>query len=167
MKSANLFASVARPSWLFPLSIGALGSLLLTAVYVGLVALAESPARALEQWWSERAFNAPIVLGIGIQLGLYTVLRGRRSLPHAVAGPGGAAAPAASGGVSSLAMVACCAHRVADLLPIVGIGAAATLLASWKEPLLWLAVFSNLAGVGVLALTLYRRRRAQQTVGVA
>ena len=62
-------------------------------------------------------------------------------------------------GVSSLAMAACCAHRVADLLPFVGLSAAATVLASWKEPLLWLAVFSNAVGVAILAFTIYRRRR--------
>ncbi len=166
MKSVDLFAPVAPPSWLVPLSVGALGSLILTAVYVGLVALAESPARALEQWWGERAFNVPIVLGFGLQLGLYTVLRRGRSVARAAGGAVGAA-PAASGSASTLAMVACCAHRVADLLPIVGVGAAATLLASWKEPLLWLAVFSNLAGVVVLAITLYRRRRVLRPAGMA
>ncbi len=122
MKPADLFAPVAPPSWLVPLSVGALGSLILTAVYMGLVALAESPARALEQWWDERAFNVPIVLGFGIQLGLYTVLRRERSVARAAGGSVGAA-PAASGSASTLAMVACCTHRVADLLPIVGIGA--------------------------------------------
>ena len=143
--------------WLMPVGAGLLGSLALMAIYVGLIALAESPARALEQWWQDRVFVLPILAGFGIQVGLYTVLRRGLYLPHAVAQ--GGATTAASGGVSTLAMAACCAHRVADVLPFVGLSAAATVLAGWKEPLLWLAVLSNAAGVAVLAVTIARRRR--------
>ncbi len=155
MKNSN----PSKGTWrgLVPVGAGVLGSLALMTIYLSLIALAESPARALEQAWEDRAFILPTLAGFGIQVGLYTVLRRGVYLPHSVAQ--GGTTTAASGGVSTLAMAACCAHRVADLLPFVGLSVAATVLASWKEPLLWLAVFSNAAGVAVLAFTIYRRRR--------
>lgn len=149
--------SLGTRRWLIPIGAGLLGSLALMGIYIGLITLAESPARALELWWRDRAFVLPILAGFGIQVSLYTVLRLGLYLPHAVAQ--GGATTAASGGVSTLGMAACCAHRVADVLPFVGLSAAATVLAGWKEPLLWLAVLSNAVGVAGLAFTFIRRRR--------
>ena len=157
MKRSPLFTTLGLPPWLVPVCAGILGSLALMAVYGTLFALAESPARALEQGWVDRGFIIPIVLGFGVQVGLYTVMRRGLYLPTSAAR--GGATTAASGSVSTFAMAACCAHRVADLLPFLGLSAASTLLASWKEPLLWLAVLGNVAGIAILAVTIYRRRR--------
>ncbi len=143
--------------FLFPLGAGLVGMLALMAVYVGIVSLAESPQRALELFWEDKAFVIPIMLGFGAQVGLYTVLKKGLYLPAPVAG--GRATTATSGGISTMAMVACCAHRVADVLPIVGLTAAAAFLANWKVPFLVVGLVSNLFGIGFMLREIIKARR--------
>ena len=57
------------------------------------------------------------------------------------------------------AMLACCAHHLADILPIVGVSGAAIFLNAYKTPLLWLGVVMNLAGVAYL---IWNIRQQQQ-----
>lgn len=146
-----------------PLAAGVLGMAALMAVYLGIVSLAESPARAVELFWEDKLLVIPIMLGFGTQVGLYTLLKKGLYLP--LAGAAGGKATAASGGISTMAMVACCAHRVADVLPLVGLTAAAAFLANWKVPFLIVGVISNLVGIAVMLRVIYKaRRRALQSV---
>ncbi len=49
-----------------------------------------------------------------------------------------------------MAMIACCAHHAADILPILGLSAvagAAGFLAEWRVPLMSLGIVMNLAGI--------------------
>jgi hypothetical protein len=66
---------------------------------------------------------------------------------------------AAGGGVSTAAMVACCVHHVTDVLPLVGLSAAATFLANWKVPFMIAGLATNLLGITIMLLTLARVRR--------
>ena len=93
-----------------------------------------------------------IVLGFGTQVGLYTYLRGL----HAHTAVSGVAA---STGTSAAAMLACCAHHLADVLPIVGVTGAAVFLNTCKTPLLWLSIAMNLAGVAYLLWKIQQQRR--------
>ncbi|MHB1415103.1 MAG: hypothetical protein ACYC1C_07600, partial [Chloroflexota bacterium] len=52
-----------------------------------------------------------------------------------------------STGASTTAMLACCAHHLGDLLPILGLSGAALFLNEFKTPLLWLGIIGNLAGI--------------------
>jgi hypothetical protein len=63
-------------------------------------------------------------------------------------------------------MVACCAHRVADLLPFLGLGAAAGLIGAWKVPLLIVGLVFNLIGIGVILVQIidYRTRHLTREV---
>ena len=63
---------------------------------------------------------------------------------------------AGSTGMSSGAMLACCAHHVADVVPIVGASGAAILLNDVKTPLAIAGVAMSWAGVGYLLLKLRR-----------
>ena len=140
-----------------PLGAGLVGMAALIALYLGIVSLAESPKRALELFWEDKAFVIPIMMGFGAQVGLYTLLKTGLYLPTHV--PVGGATTAASGGISTAAMVACCAHRVADLLPLVGLSAAAAFLAAWKIPFLVVGLISNLIGIAVMLRVIYRERQ--------
>ncbi len=142
---------------LLPLGAGLAGMLALMAVYVGIVSLAESPQRAVELFWEDKAFVIPIMLGFATQVGLYTVLKKGLYLPAPVAR--GGATTATSGGISTMAMVACCAHRVADVLPILGLTAAAAFLANWKVPFLIVSLVSNLFGIGFMLREIVKARR--------
>lgn len=130
---------------LLPLRTGVLGGVLLAGLYLGIVSLAESPAHALDLFWEDKAFVIPIILGFGAQVGLYTFLKKGLYLPlHA---PVSGVTTAAGGGMSTVAMVACCAHHVADVLPLVGLTAAATFLANWKIPFMIVGLATNLIGI--------------------
>jgi hypothetical protein len=137
-----------------PLGAGVLGAILLTALYLSIVSLAETPAHALQLFWEDKLLVIPIILGFAIQVGLYTLLKKGLIWPrHA---PAGGATTAAGGGVSTMAMVACCAHHVADVLPLVGLTAAATFLANWKVPFMVAGLLTNLVGITYMVRTLLR-----------
>src|SRR3990172_7077199 len=91
---------------LLPLGVGLLGAMVLTGVYLGIVSLAESPQHALELFWQDKLFVIPIILGFGTQVGLYTFLKKGLYLPMAT--PAAGTTTAAGGGMSTVAMVACC-----------------------------------------------------------
>jgi hypothetical protein len=97
----------------------------------------------------------PILAGFGVQVGLYTYLK---TVVHAVARGTGALA-GAGGGTSTAAMVACCAHHVSDVLPLVGLSAAATFLAEYRIPFMLVGLGTNLIGIAVIGVLILRERR--------
>jgi len=136
---------------LSPIALGVLAALGLLAFYVGIITLAQGWAHALGQLTDDRWFVGAIALGFGTQVGLFTYLRQL----HAHTAAGGVAA---STGTSATAMLACCAHHLGDILPIVGVAGATAFLNMYKTPLLWLSIALNLAGV----VYLLRKLRAQR-----
>lgn len=145
-----------RIAW--PLAAGLLGSGGLTLLYFGIVSLAESPAHALELFWDDRWIVLPIILGFGVQAALYTILKKRLFLPVADTGPS-TALTGASGGMSTAAMVACCAHHVTDVLPILGLTAAAAFLAQYRIAFMLLGLGTTLLGIFVMLAILWKERR--------
>jgi hypothetical protein len=93
--------------------------------------------------------------GFGVQMGLYTYLK---TVIHAAARGTGALA-GAGGGTSTAAMVACCAHHVTDVLPLLGLSAAATFLAEYRIPFMVVGLITNLIGIGVIGFLIVRQRR--------
>lgn len=147
----------ARHRVLLPVGAGALGTLVMSGVYLGIVSLAGSPAHALSLFWEDRSLVIPILLGFGLQVGLFTLLKTGLYLP--VHAPASGAVTAAGGGVSTAAMVACCVHHVADVLPLVGLSAAAAFLANWKVPFMIAGLATNLLGITLMLVALARARR--------
>ena len=135
-----------------PILLGLVAAAGLLAFYLGIITLAQGWAHAVDQLAADRWFIAPITLGFGAQVGLFVYLRELHS--RAAAG-----AMAASTGTSAAAMLACCAHHLTDILPIVGVAGAAVLLNAWKTPLLWLGILMNLGGILYLV---YRIRAARR-----
>lgn len=150
---------------LVPVGAGVLGTLAMSGVYLGIVSLAGSPDHALSLFWEDRALVIPILLGFGLQVGLYTLLKTGLYLP--VHAPAGGAVTAAGGGVSTAAMVACCVHHVADVLPLVGLSAAAAFLANWKVPFMIAGLATNLLGITLMLRALARARRRWGMTAVA
>lgn len=129
----------------------------LTVLYFAIVSLAESPDHALRLFWEDRFIVVPIVIGFGGQMGLYVLLKKGLYLPVHV--PGGAGMPGASAGTSTLAMAACCAHHVTDVLPLIGFSAAAVFLAEYRIHFMVLGLITNLAAIGVMMWLIRRERR--------
>lgn len=135
-----------------PVVFGLLASAGLLGFYLGTIALAQGWGHAFTQLREDIPFVAALVAGFGVQVGLVTYLRAL----HARARSAGVAA---SAGVSGAAMLACCAHHLTDVLPLLGLSAAATFLGAYKTPLLWLSVAVNVAGVAFLTWQLRKATR--------
>ena len=144
--------------FILPVAAGLAGALLLTGLYFAIVSLAESPSHARQLFWEDRAIVLPIILGFGVQVALYTVLKKRLFVPVAHTGPSGALT-GAGGGMSAAAMVACCAHHMTDVLPLVGLTAAATLLAEYRIPFMLIGLGTTITGIVVMSVILLRERR--------
>lgn len=143
---------------LWPLGAGIAGMLFLSGVYFGLVSWAEGPEHALQLFWDERWIIIPMILGFGVQAALYTILKKRLFIPLSSIGPSGAMM-GAGGTTSTVAMVACCAHHVTDVLPIIGLTVAATFLAEYQTTFMLIGLGTTLAGIIFMLVILFRERR--------
>ena len=143
-----------------PLLTGPLAALALLGLYLGLITLAQGWDHALEQFDIDLWFVLALAAGFGTQVGLFTYLRAL----HARMAAGGVGM-AASTGTSTAAMLACCAHHVSDVLPILGVSGAAVFLGAYQTPLLWLGLAMNLAGIAYLVWQLRGLRATASAVG--
>ncbi|HEY64637.1 MAG TPA: hypothetical protein G4O02_08700 [Caldilineae bacterium] len=137
--------------------MGMIGALALFVLYLGIVTLAESWDHALDLFREDAPFVVPIILGFGVQVGLFTHLKLGLHLPDGTRTAG--ALTGTAGGTSTLAMVACCAHHVTDVLPLVGLSAAAVFLAEYKVWFMAVGLATNLLGILVMLRLLRRQRR--------
>jgi len=134
--------------------MGLLGAAALVSLYLGIVTWAQGVDHALELLWSDRLFVGLISVGFGTQVGLFTDLR---LLQRAMARESVALAGAGTA-TSSISMVACCAHHVADVLPIIGLSGLAVFLVEFRTPLMLLGLATNLIGIAVMLRQLLRIR---------
>ncbi|MGA2764770.1 MAG: hypothetical protein ABSG17_15580 [Spirochaetia bacterium] len=139
---------------LLPIAVGILGTAVILAVYLTILGLAQGWAHAVQLLREDAYLVTPITLAFGVQVGLYAYLR---TIIRAKSRSGGAMT-GASGATSSAAMVACCAHHVADLLPFLGLSAAAGFLAAYRVPFMVLGLAVSLAGIGVIVRRIMRYR---------
>lgn len=140
------------------LLIGAAGAVGLALGYSLIIGLSSgSWPHLVNQWRTDAAFIALVALGFGIQIGLYQHVR------RVVRGDGRAAAMAAGGTVTSTAaMVACCVHHLADVVPFVGLSGLAVFLTDYKIPLVLVSLAANGVGIALMVRTLRHARRLQQ-----
>ena len=114
-------------------------------------------SQAQADWY----YLAAIIAGFGIQVALLTELRGRRAAHHLEQVAGGTGA-----GASAVGMVACCAHHLADLAPIVGVSGAATFLTDFRIEFMVTGIAVNAVGVAIAARRLRQDRHPSPTAGV-
>lgn len=137
---------------LFGISAGAL----LLVLYFTVMAITQtSLSVAFRQLYSLRFWVIPLVITFGIQVGVYMYIKdcNRKQMV-------GSKQTAVSTAASSTAMLACCAHHVVDILPIIGLSVFATFLAKYQVWFFGLGIISNLVGIGILMLQL-KKARAQ------
>jgi P-type Cu+ transporter len=128
------------------LSWGMVAFVLMLAVYFGVVSLVSGWDFTLEQFADFWYFIIALALGFGIQVGLYIYLRqlvGRQKMSGKMV--------AASGTTSTAAMISCCAHYLANILPVLGVTGFITLVAQYQVQLFWLGLAFNLAGILYIA----------------
>jgi cation transport ATPase len=134
-----------------PFLFGALAVASLLSLYLGLLTLAQGWSHAIEQLQEDRWFVTALTIGFGTQVGLFVYLRSLQASATA----GGVAA---STGASTAAMLACCAHHLTDILPVLGVAGAAAFLAAYKTQLLWVGIIMNALGVAYMLWQIRRQR---------
>jgi hypothetical protein len=149
----------AQTVWAPPVAAGVLATLFLIGVYLGLVTWAQGIEHARELLWGDRYFVGAIATGFGLQVGLFVHVR--RIVARRAAGSA-AGITAAGTGTSTAAMVACCAHHVADALPLIGLSGAAIFLNDYRIPLMATGLAVNALGVAfMLRLVVMHTRRGR------
>lgn len=144
--------------YLIPIAAFLLGSSLMAGVYFGILTWAQGWEYAVNQFVLNRWYILPIFITLGIQAALYSILRFRLFIPTTSAGHTGAMMGASSG-TSVTSMVACCLHHVTDVLPILGLSAAATYLTRYQRPFMLVSLGLNLIGIIFMLVVLYRERQ--------
>ena len=146
-----------------PLAAVFLCSVFNASFSIGLLTWAQGWEYASSQFIRDQWYVIPIILGFGVQAALYSILRFRLFIPVTSTAHAGSMI-SASGGTSATAMVACCIHHVTDVLPILGLSAAASFLTRYQRPFMLVGLVMNLIGIGVMLVILYRERQKLQPV---
>ncbi len=132
----------------------------LLAFYVGVVLAASKSVEHLQSLVAEDAwFVAAITAGFGTQIGLFAYLRG---VIRAARGQLSAAVAATGTGGSTLAMIACCAHHLTDIVPLAGMTAASLFLTEYKRPLMTAGLVAT--GIGIAWMLWLIRSHGQRVL---
>ncbi len=118
---------------------GVAASALLLFLYFAIVGLLQGMDYAISRFIELWYFMIPLVVGFGIQVGLFSCI-------HSATKVGGKAT-AVSGGMSTGSMVACCAHHVTDVAPILGVSALGVFLLEYQSAFLVIGLVSNALGI--------------------
>jgi hypothetical protein len=120
----------------------------LLSIYFLILTIANSFTHAIEQFQEIWYWILLLVAGFGVQIGLFTYMRAviRLKKDAGVA----TSTVTAAGGISTTSMVACCAHHVTDVIPILGVSAAAVFLNQYQDVFIIVGVLSNLIGITVM-----------------
>lgn len=141
---------------------GFIAAAALLGLYLGIISIAQGVEHALDQFAADAVFVGLISIGFGTQIALFTELRTVDRRHRA-----SAAVTAVGTGTSAAAMLACCAHHLVDLLPILGLSAGAVFLNAYKTPLLLVGIGMNVVGIVVIARQLRQARQACAMVDTA
>ena len=144
----NIVAAESLKTRFRPILIGFLGALALTSIYILLLSWANSFSEALYAYHDLWYWILPLTIGFGTQVGLFSYIRKAMKSRHdkKVA----TSSVTASGGMSTASMIACCAHRAVDILPILGLSAAAIFLVEYQSLFMLMGILSNIIGIFVM-----------------
>lgn len=135
-------AEVVQQEFIKPVLFGMGALVLMLTIYFGVVSLISGMDFALGEFKKYWYFFLPLTLGFGIQVGLYTYLK---NLVGQHGAPGKAVA--VSGTTSTAAMVSCCAHYLANIVPLLGVAGFLTVVAEYQVELFWVGLAFNAAGL--------------------
>lgn len=120
----------------------ATASLLL--VYFVIVSAISGFKFALSQFGSYWYFLISLAVGFGIQIGLYFYLKQLvRNSTMTMSGK----TVAVTGTTSTLAMISCCAHYLVNIVPILGIAGALSVIAAYQVQIFWIGLAFNIFGI--------------------
>ena len=91
-----------------------------------------------------------LVLGFGVQIGLFTYLKHKNVVCSLTT--------ATSGSISSISMILCCSHYIVTVIPFVSISLA-NLLTKYTLQLLLFGILSNLIGILIMVMKIKKNER--------
>ncbi|MCP6718161.1 MAG: hypothetical protein KJI70_01260 [Patescibacteria group bacterium] len=127
--------------------IGTTASLALLAFYFAVLSLANSFSHAVSQFSQMWYWILLLVAGFGLQAGLYFFIKERIRSKQVKSST---VAITASGGISTGSMIACCLHHLADILPLMGLTAAAVFLVQYQLLFIIIGILSNFIGIIIM-----------------
>jgi Cu+-exporting ATPase len=136
-------------------AMGVLATAGLLGFYFLILSLVSDWAFAVDQFVTFRYYIISLAIGFGIQIGLYTYLRSAIQ-SHCSSGK----VVAVSGTTSTVAMISCCAHYLANILPVIGATGLVSLVGQYQVELFWLGLASNAAGILYIASKVVRFSKA-------
>ena len=98
--------------------LGVLASLAVVGFYLGMNTLTSDWYFAKVQFSEYRWWIISLAIGLGVQVTLYTLFRAYQRGKRKIAAN---SSMAASGGISAVAMMACCSHYIATVIPLLGV----------------------------------------------
>lgn len=120
--------------------IGISASGALFTFYLLVASLLGGISFALDNFVKLWYWMTPLITGFGIQIGLFFYVKNEM---HRKA----TAQAAASTGISTTSMIACCAHHIADIAPFLGITALGLFLTKYQSTFLLAGILSNILGI--------------------
>lgn len=133
---------------------GVVASGLLLVVYFLVLALVSGWEQAVAQFGEFWPWVVALAAGFGTQVGLYIRLR---SLVRHGNGPGQVVA--VTGGTSTAAMISCCTHYIANVVPFLGATGVVALVAQYQTQLFWMGLAFNAAGIAYVGRKLWQASR--------
>lgn len=134
---------------------GFLAGVALLAIYFLIMGLASgSWDYTVRQLIDLRYWIGALVLGFSTQVGLFSYLKNCHKETKLEQGT-----VVAGTGTSSVAMLACCAHHLTDVLPLLGLSAVSLVLAKYQIWFLSLGILSNLVGISLMVRQVWRMQR--------
>jgi cation transport ATPase len=134
-----------------PYIFGTIASFVIIGIYLGMNTFTADWYFAKVQFNQYRWWIITLAFGLGVQVTLFSLLRAQLKKNRM---PGAKSSMAATGGVSVTAMMACCSHYLATVLPTLSLpflSAAAVAKMAQYQPYFFLAgILSCIVGIGLM-----------------
>jgi len=153
-----------------PVVAGILAALAMLGVYILILTVFQDFSHAMQQAAQDWLWVGLVALGFGTQIGLYAYLR---VIIHAAKAAGATAMAGTGTGTSTLGMIACCAHHLTDIAPLVGLTGAGGLsgaigfFTEWKYAFIALGLAMNVIGIIVTLRTIRRSKAHLDTMAAS
>lgn len=134
---------------------GTFALIALLGIYFGVLTVVSGWSFTLDQFREFWPYIVPLAAGFGLQVGLYLHLRQLTASHHHAN-----QVVAASGTTSTIAMLACCTHYLANILPVLGAVGLVTLVAQYQIELFWVGLAFNAAGIVYVVYQVHQAKRA-------
>jgi len=137
-----------------PYIFGVTAAVSVIGFYLGLLTIVSDWYNATSQFAQYWGWIIALATGLGIQATLFSHIKSQLKEETITAAK---SSLAASGGVSTASMAACCAHYLVAFLPAFGLpffSAAAAGLAEYQIEFFFIGVISNIFGIAVMVRTM-------------